>query len=217
MVGLILVIVFGLLVVFYRSDKKPQIISSEVSNRLDQLLDIAKNATAEQKYLRAEKALLTVLKFDERNASAYNRLGILYAKQQQYDDAIECFEIAQSLEPNAISLHNVGLIYYETMNYEKSAIAFKQALEIDDSSPVRHVAYAKVLEKMGNLQDAISELTKAISIELKMCKEPSQIYLKSLAEDYEKNGQNDLAEKVKNKLIKINTTNKNQLETRRIN
>ena len=217
MIGLILVIIFGLLVIFYRADKKPQIISSEVSDRLDQLLDIAKNATAEQKYLRAEKALLTVLKFDERNASAYNRLGILYAKQQQYDDAIECFEIAQSLEPNAISLHNVGLIYYETMNYEKSAIAFKQALEIDDSSPVRHVAYAKVLEKMGNLHDAISELTKAISIELKMDKKPSQIYLKSLAEDYEKNGQNDLAEKVKNKLIKINTTNKNQLEARRIN
>ncbi len=27
--------------------------------------------------LRAEKALLTILRFDEKNASAYNRLGIL--------------------------------------------------------------------------------------------------------------------------------------------
>ena len=31
----------------------------------------------ENRFLRAEKALLTILKIDEKNAAAYNRLGIL--------------------------------------------------------------------------------------------------------------------------------------------
>jgi tetratricopeptide (TPR) repeat protein len=73
------------------------------------------------------KSLLTILKIDEKNAAAYNRLGILYAKQREYKDAIDCFEIASSIEPSASSLHNLGLIYYETENYQKAATAFEQA------------------------------------------------------------------------------------------
>ena len=78
----------------------------------------------ERKPFKAEKALLTILKFDEKNAAAYNRLGILYAKSQKYDEAVECFEIAQSLDNNPASIHNVGLIYLETGAYEKAAMAF---------------------------------------------------------------------------------------------
>ena len=108
---------------------------------------LPKNQFARIKYLRAEKALLTILRVDEKNATAYNRLGILYAKQKAYKDAIECFEIAQSLEPSASSLHNVGLIYYETENYEKASLAFEQALEMEDDLAARYIAYAKVQEK----------------------------------------------------------------------
>lgn len=65
-----------------------------ISEKLDQLWEIAQESIRENKYLRAEKALLTILRVDEKNATAYNRLGILYAKQRAYKDAIECFEIA---------------------------------------------------------------------------------------------------------------------------
>jgi tetratricopeptide (TPR) repeat protein len=122
----------------------------KISEKLDQLWDVAQESLRERKYLRAEKALLTILRVDERNATAYNRLGILYAKQQAYKDAIECFEIAQSLEPSASSLHNVGLIYYETQYYEKAALAFEQALAMEDTVSSRYIAYAKVQEKLGH-------------------------------------------------------------------
>lgn len=97
------------------------------SEKLDQLWGIAQESLRDNKYLRAEKALLTILRVDQKNATAYNRLGILYAKQRAYRDAIECFEIAQSIEPSAPSLHNVGLIYFETGDYDKAALAFEQA------------------------------------------------------------------------------------------
>ncbi len=140
-------------------------VSRRVGDRLGKLWDIAHQGMRENRFLRAEKALLTILKIDEKNAAAYNRLGILYAKQKEYRDAIDCFEIASSIEATPSSLHNLGLIYYETENYEKSAIAFEQALKLEDNLAARHVAYAKVQEKLGNDKLMFQELEKAAELE----------------------------------------------------
>ncbi len=89
----------------------------------------------------------------------------MYAKQHEYRDAIDCFEIASSIEPSASSLHNLGLIYFETGNYEKALTAFEHALELEDGLAARHIAYAKVLEKVGIEKKMIEELEKAASLE----------------------------------------------------
>lgn len=140
-------------------------VSRKVGDRLGKLWDIAHQGMRENRFLRAEKALLTILKIDEKNAAAYNRLGILYAKQKEYRDAIDCFEIATSIESTPSSLHNLGLIYYETENYEKASVAFEQALKLEDGLAARHVAYAKVQEKLGNDKLMFVELEKAAKLE----------------------------------------------------
>lgn len=140
-------------------------VSRRVGDRLGKLWDIAHQGMRENRFLRAEKALLTILKIDEKNAAAYNRLGILYAKQKEFRDAIDCFEIASSIEATPSSLHNLGLIYYETENYEKAAVAFEQALKLEDGLAARHVAYAKVQEKLGNDKLMFQELEKATELE----------------------------------------------------
>src|SRR6201988_4419725 len=140
-------------------------VSRKVGDRLGKLWDIAHQGMRENRFLRAEKALLTILKIDEKNAAAYNRLGILYAKQKEYRDAIDCFEIVSSIVATPSSLHNLGLIYYETENYEKAAIAFEQALKLEDGLAARHVAYAKVQEKLGNDKLMFQELEKASELE----------------------------------------------------
>ena len=115
--------------------------------------------------LRAEKALLTILKIDQKNAAAYNRLGILYAKQKEFKDAIDCFEIASTLEASASSLHNLGLIYYETGEYSKAVIAFQEALDYEDELASRHIAFAKALEKVGDDKKMLIELERAAELE----------------------------------------------------
>lgn len=169
----------------------------KISEKLDQLWEVAQESLRERKYLRAEKALLTILRVDERNATAYNRLGILYAKQQAYKDAIECFEIAQSLEPSASSLHNVGLIYYETEYYEKAALAFEQALAMEDNLASRHIAYAKVQEKLGRNKKMIEALEKAVELD------PIPQTLNILADAYDRTGQSDLAIGLREKAAKM--------------
>jgi tetratricopeptide (TPR) repeat protein len=167
MYALLIVILFGALAYYnvqVRDDEFANI-SRKMGDRLGKLWDIAHQGMRENRFLRAEKALLTILKIDEKNAAAYNRLGILYAKQKEYRDAIDCFEIASSIEATASSLHNLGLIYYETENYEKASIAFEQALKLEDKLAARHVAYAKVQEKLGNDKMMFVELEKAAELE----------------------------------------------------
>ena len=167
-----------------------------LSGKLDKLWGIAQESLRERKYLRAEKALLTILRVDERNATAYNRLGILYAKQQAYSDAIECFEIAQSLEPSASSLHNVGLIYYETAHYDKALLAFEQALAMEGDLAARHIAYAKVQEKLGHNKRMIESLERAVELE------PSVQSYNVLVDAYERVGEPTKAAEYRVKLDK---------------
>jgi tetratricopeptide (TPR) repeat protein len=172
-------------------------VSRKVGDKLGKLWDIAHQGMRENRFLRAEKALLTILKIDEKNAAAYNRLGILYAKQKEYRDAIDCFEIASSIEATPSSLHNLGLIYYETENYEKAAIAFEQALKLEDQLAARHVAYAKVQEKLGNMKLMIQELEKAVELE------PNKETLSLLQKAYESNGMAAEADLVEDRLKKL--------------
>jgi len=199
MLGLIVIAILGAWALYQRQTvgEVSSDLSSKLSGKLDQLWSIAQTSLQDRKYLRAEKALLTILRVDERNASAYNRLGILYAKQQQFKEAIECFEIAQSLEPSASSLHNVGLIYFETGNYDKAALAFEQALAMDSDHPARHIAYAKVQEKLGNNKRMVEALERAVELD------PIPQTLTLLADAYERVGDTDLALELRERAAKL--------------
>lgn len=201
MFGLLLLIALGVWILFYnRSITDTVQHTSKITTKFDKLWEIAQESLREKKYLRAEKALLTILRFDEKNAGAYNRLGILYAKQHAYNDAIECFEIAQSLEPSASSLHNVGLIYYETEKYDKAALAFEQALSMENELAARHIAYAKVQEKLGNNKKMVESLEYAVKLE------PNRQSFRILADAYERDGQHERADKINQKLSKMIVT-----------
>jgi tetratricopeptide (TPR) repeat protein len=172
-------------------------VSRKVGDRLGKLWDIAHQGMRENRFLRAEKALLTILKIDEKNAAAYNRLGILYAKQKEYRDAIDCFEIASSIESTPSSLHNLGLIYYETENYDKAAVAFEQALKLEDNLAARHVAYAKVQEKLGNEKMMFQELERAVELE------PNRETYTLLLKAYRNQGMDAEADLIEDKLKKL--------------
>jgi tetratricopeptide (TPR) repeat protein len=199
MYELILLAAFGALVFQSARIREEEVsaIPHKISDKIGKLWDIAHQGMRENRFLRAEKALLTILKIDQKNAAAYNRLGILYAKQKEYKDAIDCFEIASSIEPSASSLHNLGLIYYETENYEKAAAAFEYALKFEGELAARHIAYAKVQEKLGNTKLLLRELEKAVELE------PNQESFTLLIKAYEHTGQQAEADELQSKLDKL--------------
>jgi len=167
MIALLLLIVLGSLAIvsIKQRDSELSPIPLKISDKLSGLWEVAYHGMKENKFIRAEKALLTILNIDKKNAAAYNRLGILYAKQKEFKDAIDCFEIASSIDPSASSLHNLGLIYYETENYEKASTAFEQALKLEEDMAARHIAFAKVQEKLNDMPQVISSLERAVELE----------------------------------------------------
>lgn len=169
MIAIFAIIVFATyLAFFFPMEVKPkeeEVRSPKYKAQMKKLWSIAQTAMKERKPFRAEKALLTILKFDEKNAAAYNRLGILYAKGQRYNEAVECFEIAQSLDNNPASIHNVGLIYLEIGEYDKAKMAFEQAIQLEGDVPARYMALAKAEEKLGSPKRAIEALENAYELD----------------------------------------------------
>ncbi len=191
-IGLLVVLAVGGWAVYISAAAESQaeeLVTKRVGDRLQRLWDDAFMSIRDNKFLRAERALLTILKFDERNAGAYNRLGILYAKQRSFEHAIECFEIAQSLEPNASTLHNLGLVYLEVGEYQKSAKTFEAALDEEEEVPTRYIAYAKVQEKLGNEKKMVEYLERAAKLQPN-----KQTYL-LVADAYKKVGRSEDAKK----------------------
>jgi tetratricopeptide (TPR) repeat protein len=177
--------------------KESDDIGHKISDKLDKLWDITHQSMRENKMLRAEKALLTILKMDQKNAAAYNRLGILYAKQKEFKDAIDCFEIASTLEASASSLHNLGLIYYETGDYSKAVIAFQEALDYEDELAARHIAFAKALEKVGDDKRMLTELERAVELE------PNKETLNLLLNAYRLKGMEDEVKVIEKRIEKL--------------
>lgn len=200
MYELVIVAIFGFMALqsVQVREEEFSVFPRRVSDKIGKLWDIAHQGMRENRFLRAEKALLTILKIDEKNAAAYNRLGILYAKQKEYKDAIDCFEIASSIEPTASSLHNLGLIYYETENYTKAAAAFEQAIKLETELAARHIAYAKVQEKLENPKLMLQELEEAVQLEPN--KETYNLLIKAYR-DLDMQAEADLTEEKLKKLI----------------
>ena len=194
--------------------KKEEEQSPKYNAQMKKLWQVAQTSMRERKPFRAEKALLTILKFDEKNAAAYNRLGILYAKGQKYTEAVECFEIAQSLDSNPASIHNAGLIYLETGAYEKAAMAFRQAIAAEGDVPARYIALAKAEEKMGNNKKAIEALENAFELD------PKVSTLRQILAIYEATGDAEAATmtaaRVEEQIIKDNEAKKKRAAKRAV-
>ena len=75
MYGLLVIAMFGGWSILHKQTAADTAVrmNQAFSDRLDKLWVIAQEALQDKKYLRAEKALLTILRVDERNATAYNR------------------------------------------------------------------------------------------------------------------------------------------------
>ena len=91
----------------------------------------------------------------------------------------------------------MGLIYYETENYEKASVAFEQALKMEDGLAARHVAYAKVQEKLSNDKLMFQELEKAAELE------PNRETYMLLHKAYQNHGMEAEADLIADRLKKL--------------
>lgn len=159
---------------------KEDISSPKTSTRLNKLWTYVDKASKAGRKRAMERALLAILRIDHKNTAAYNRLGMLYAKEGNFDDAIDCFAIASSLTPTVATLYNLGLVYYEKGNYKEASTAFERVVDLEPDVK-RYIAYAKALHKLGNTKRVADTLEKVVALE------PTASNYDMLAQAYKQN------------------------------
>lgn len=199
MIGFIFVVLAGVAVWYeyrrFEQHIKDDVTSPKTSAKLKRLWNYVSVALQEQRYRAAERALLSILRIDHKNTAAYNRLGMLYAMQKNFEDAIECFDIASSLTPTLATLYNLGLVQFENGDYAQAASAFERVVDLEPT-PKRYIAYAKALERLNNNKKVVDILEKTVEID------PSLRNMEMLAQAYERTKKYDKAEALRTRMAK---------------
>jgi tetratricopeptide (TPR) repeat protein len=117
------------------------------------------------------------------SASTYNSWGILHARRQEYDRAIQKYSKALDIDDRyALALTNWALALKDKArdNREgllRAAKKFEESLAVDPKATNTYIAYARLLEKLGDKEAAIQRYEQALATDPEKNK-----YLKSRIE-----------------------------------
>ncbi len=123
----------------------------------------------------------------KQNAEVFIARGELKLKNQDYKEAITDFNKALKIKQSATAYLYIGNTQMEMNKYDESLKSFNKSLQIDANKDETYHAIAKLMEKKGDYDKAITYCTKALSIRER------RIYYILRASLYEKILKNDLA------------------------
>ncbi len=133
-------------------------------------------------------------------AMAFLNLGNVNVELKEYENAISNYQKAIAINPKILSAHNnLGLVFRQLNDYENALKCYKEAIKIKNDHAGAHHNMALAQKELGKFSEAIESHKTAIKYE------PENLihyyYLSDLS-------TNILDEKLKNKIIKINSNNK---------
>lgn len=170
-------------------------------SKLTKVMDKADKYYVQKQFLPAEKAYLKILKIDHKNVHAYNRLGFVYAHQNNIDDALECFKIVLDAKPDASTYQNLGMIYMKKRDFAKAVSMLERSCELKQTTQ-RLIMLARIYRAMSKYSLQVSTLKKALSID-----KNNIPIMQLLAEAYLHEKDKTNAKKIFNKIIKIDPKN----------
>lgn len=193
LVLLMALIAAGLVIYMYQRQSMKDIAGPRQTQNLTRLWEYFENEMKNERWDRAERVLLKILKYDHKNTSAYNQLGMIYVRNKRFEDAIACFDIASSLAPSVASLYNLGLVHFQTGNFEEAALALEKVVDLEPTAK-RLLVFARVLQNLGEHKKVVEVLKRVIDID------PSERNLAFLADSYENAKQYKKAEEVRQQI-----------------
>lgn len=117
----------------------------------------------------ADLAILDIPKTDrfkiENNSDYYNKQGKQYYINEDYDNAIQSFFRAVSVDnQNYIAYNNLGMAYWMKNNLDSAEKYFKKAASISKTYPQPYINLALLYKQKGDLNKQYSYLTKALDV-----------------------------------------------------
>lgn len=113
----------------------------------------------------AVKCFVQVLAIDPSHQETLERLAMLYLQKQMYSAACALLSQLGEITQEAVHYSHLGLAYFQQAEYEDAKNAYQKALTLDDSRPQRFVSLSQVYKALGQLQNAIIALNKALEMD----------------------------------------------------
>ena len=99
------------------------------------------------------------------SAAAYDLEGRSYAREKNYEAAIDAYKKALEVNPNYhIAYDNLGNAYLGKGSYDNALVAYRKALEIKPNYELAHVSLGRLYRIMRRYDDSKSELEKAMEL-----------------------------------------------------
>jgi type IV pilus assembly protein PilF len=99
---------------------------------------------------------------------AWNNMGTLYLLLRQWDQAIDCFQMAVGdilYRSPHFAYNNLGLAYIKKEQYKKAIASFHKALKFAPSYSPARTNLGLALERMNRWEEAIDTYKNAISMD----------------------------------------------------
>jgi tetratricopeptide (TPR) repeat protein len=99
---------------------------------------------------------------------AWNNMGTVYLLLRQWDQAINCFQMAVGdilYRTPHYAYNNLGFAYLKKEQYQKAIVNFKKALKFAPSFTPAQTNLGLALERMNRWEEAVNTYKKAISMD----------------------------------------------------
>jgi tetratricopeptide (TPR) repeat protein len=136
------------------------------TNRIEQLLQIAKTSLDKNDNLEAKKALESLLILDPNNIEAKKMLGVANLNMNYYPKAKELFLEVLEQNPNDDLVHNLLANTLHKLGEDELAIKHhKKAVELDSTYAPYYFNYANTLYDLGQFEQALNLYKKALELD----------------------------------------------------
>jgi type IV pilus assembly protein PilF len=120
-----------------------------------------------QMYKESEEHLKKAIKLDPRYSEARNNLGATYMAMQEWDKAIEQYEIITHdvvYRSPDFAYNNLGQAYFKKGAFDKAIENYQKSITLNNAMPVSHHNLGLVFLELGKKKEAVYEFQKAIQI-----------------------------------------------------
>lgn len=106
------------------------------STRMHALMREGDRLAKDDKFVEAEKQYIEALSIEQKNPKLYEKLGRLYLRNKQYDQARDTFRFASRLSPNDASVvASLGEVALAREEYADAITYFQHAVSLRQRSP----------------------------------------------------------------------------------
>lgn len=113
----------------------------------------------------AIKCFVQALTIDAVHLETQQKLAMLYLQKQLYSAAAALFQQLAKQTNDAVHYSHWGLALYQQSDLENAKIAYQTAVDLDPSRPQRFVSLSQVYKALGQMNNAMIAVNKAIEID----------------------------------------------------